>query len=1784
MFDWLRRLLGAAGGAVNNAVNTAGRFVQQNNPVNQWQQVQRQLPQVQRQIQRQIQPYIPRIQPPTPPPQLRQIQNLNIPRLANISADTARNVLGNIGKGYTNFAKQQEAKFRSDINLARNNPATFAVSKTSLLGAVAPFLDTSPVKLPKVDFTGYVDRSGDRIANTNVGRNPIVGFAGQNIVKPIIRSGARVADVMQGQEQYAPGIKGIAQLSTDAFNVGSLAYTPAKAGQLALGGKAALRVAPSAALRGAGAGAGISTLNQYADTGRINPTDVALSGLLGGVANVALPVAGGYAGRGLQRAGTAVKPVARELRLDTGGFAKLPGKNNPIDPLEALKAEARKYKSADEFIGKDNTQFADLPNYKFDINQAQKDFSTIQNLQKAITTDMPDATPAQRRKVYIDTINAVNKKYGTNMSTDINDILDVTRNANKYPNELAYESGRKAKTDLYNQAHAEAKTPQPTVEAKQSRLEQYGWRSETTSDGTKVYNRNGKHVATIKQGKNGRLTSYFADGEKMGSAGGSIDQYAEKIATQQFYAKKIEATPQNTGGTLRPDMKPIPTTDANKAMTADTDAAYKKQVDQRFAEADKRTKEMMAEMKWQKAREKFNTAEEYHLSEVDRLYKKYKNKTGYADSDIHRLKRRIINDHFDELDPETQVYFEHMAPGTDFENISKPSYRGFADASGGSGTEGVHASQIYELEQVVDEIRSADLYNQATAPQVGKTNASGNFSKGEKVGFAGILSPQGKERTGTFVRQVDKYLAEIDYGDHTELNHVNNLYKLDDSTPPAQVGKTTQATLKQANELVEPQATQLDRMGTVSAPQTLSKTGVDISSQADNTPISLKIKGQMSDANYLKRFGKERGAVKIKIKPFTPEDYAFERWKDRGALSLGRETLERNLDRVAGKDAPKVKKFLVEQSRNNEFQRAQFLNSKRGEVKNYIVDQLGIKPRSKESALVQKYGEGLIDDVQLNQEAGARAPQIAEAASYFRSQYDELLDQWNAVRTRYGYDEVPKRQDYFRHFKEINDNIMQLGMIPKSRDLPTSISGITDIFRPNKPFSNAELRRYTNETTFDAVGGFDNYLDSVSRQIFHTDTVQRGRYVENAIRKQAEDNPEIELPNFVANLGEWTNLVSGKKTRIDRASEQLLGRKVYGLMDALRRKTSANMVGANLSSAMSNFIPFTQSISTTSKPSVIKGMMSSATSPLRGDVNSIDGEVSSYLTRRFAKDAIVKVKGAKAADIASTPFKWVDEFTSRSIVAGKYYENLSKGLNSKEAMKAADDYASKVITDRSIGQLPNLMNTKTIGFITQFQAEINNQVSFLMRDIPELAGGNKVKIANMLGQFVVFSYLFNTGYEKVMGRRPQIDPIQAGIDMYQALNADNDDTTSEKVISGLKKAGDRIATGLPFVSVFTGGRLPVNAMLPDVPALTKGIGSIGSPEGTQWGQFYKGVSGPAFYGLPPFGGGQAKKTLEGLYSYSKGESTTPAGRQRFEVAQTPANLAKSLVFGQYSTDEGKQYIKQLGENQSGQGGGSKDKEYLKAFDAGERKFLSMTKKEQEEYLKQDQRFNGTKEKYRIWKIDQEGIDLPEGISDQSRDVLTQLAKTSERDKKAFKDKNLYAVELAEYEKDKLEGKLNDIEDGKRIKSLQRNKVYNDFDPLVRDLYSLNKTEFFRYIKNNPNGKALFAQAVALDDALVAIGLKSKLRNKYGQILEPGVRVARAKKGRSKKGGGKGRKGGVAKTGVVRLKSPKLRLSMSVVPPKVGKVSLKTSPKLRPASAKPVAKLSRVGSVKVRSNA
>jgi hypothetical protein len=69
----------------------------------------------------------------------------------------------------------------------------------------------------------------------------------------------------------------------------------------------------------------------------------------------------------------------------------------------------------------------------------------------------------------------------------------------------------------------------------------------------------------------------------------------------------------------------------------------------------------------------------------------------------------------------------------------------------------------------------------------------------------------------------------------------------------------------------------------------------------------------------------------------------------------------------------------------------------------------------------------------------------------------------------------------------------------------------------------------------------------------------------------------------------------------------------------------------------------------------------------------------------------------------------------------------------------------------------------------------------------------------------------------------------------------------------------------------------------------------------------KGLQDPLYKLIPPFGGAQAKKTIEGLTSFNKG-AVEKKGEMRFPVAKTPGNLAKSALFGQYSTKEAKEYF------------------------------------------------------------------------------------------------------------------------------------------------------------------------------------------------------------------------------------------------------------------------------------
>ena len=196
-----------------------------------------------------------------------------------------------------------------------------------------------------------------------------------------------------------------------------------------------------------------------------------------------------------------------------------------------------------------------------------------------------------------------------------------------------------------------------------------------------------------------------------------------------------------------------------------------------------------------------------------------------------------------------------------------------------------------------------------------------------------------------------------------------------------------------------------------------------------------------------------------------------------------------------------------------------------------------------------------------------------------------------------------------------------------------------------------------------------------------------------------------------------------------------------------------------------------------------------------------------------------------------------------------------------------------------------------------------------------------------------------------------------------------------------------------------------------------------------------------------------------------------------------------------------------------------------------------------------------------------------GLPRQHVDFLSRVATMSDEQKEKVKYDEPdfeYKQALANYENDKLKGKISKAEEIKKQGELLKMKVGSTYNKEVREFYGLNKTQLYNYLTNDPNGQAIADQIIALDDAMVANGAiaKNKFRDKYGNIdFDPGS-----------SGGGGGGKGGKGKAfNAVTIKSPETPQLSSV---KVGKPSGQLAKKpgvTKIAKRKPV----RIGGAKIK---
>lgn len=669
-------------------------------------------------------------------------------------------------------------------------------------------------------------------------------------------------------------------------------------------------------------------------------------------------------------------------------------------------------------------------------------------------------------------------------------------------------------------------------------------------------------------------------------------------------------------------------------------------------------------------------------------------------------------------------------------------------------------------------------------------------------------------------------------------------------------------------------------------------------------PMSLyKTEKMAKDAEQLAGYK----PVKLNKKGVTPvpkEIFSLDKWqvgRPLERLRYSRETPQRVFEAAAPdlRTANVLNEYLPNYVAKQETNLVKELNDISRGIKENVIDQLNIKPNSPEDKAVKLFGEKAMTIEQLKEDFPQSWENVVKADQYFRQLYDDLLNRVNAAITQYGYDPVPKRKDYYTHAQELKNAYELIGDLIKGKteNFPVQLAGASADLKPGKQFFKYALKRMGNAPHIQsAIGSVESYLVPALRQIYMTEPIQRGRLLEQAIKDIVESNKDIvnksDYNNLIGWLSDYVNLIAGKKTYLSRGTEALLGREGYTLLKSVQSQISRNLVGAKISAALTSFVPLTQSIATTDKKAVVKGLFDVVVNKFRWrDDYVIDGVQSGFLRRRFMPEKHYLTLWDKIGNSSMWLFETCDKFVSSLIVAAKYHEKLAAGYSKKQAMDLADKFAARAISDRSFGQMPLLFNDQGIlNPLLQFQLEINNGLSFLLKDTKTLAKGDIKKQAEYIGQIIIFSYLYNNVFEMVTGQRPAFDPIGMTLQINEIM---------QSPITDEKQKASRIARvivdSLPFVSAFTGGRIPLAAGVPSIEQM------VDSP--------LKSAAKFAFvYGMPA-GGSQLYNTIEGLAAYALGAETTPSKKVKFPIEQNIPNLLRSILFGKSSLPEAREYYK-----------------------------------------------------------------------------------------------------------------------------------------------------------------------------------------------------------------------------------------------------------------------------------
>lgn len=403
------------------------------------------------------------------------------------------------------------------------------------------------------------------------------------------------------------------------------------------------------------------------------------------------------------------------------------------------------------------------------------------------------------------------------------------------------------------------------------------------------------------------------------------------------------------------------------------------------------------------------------------------------------------------------------------------------------------------------------------------------------------------------------------------------------------------------------------------------------------------------------------------------------------------------------------------------------------------------------------------------------------------------------------------------------------------------------------------------------------------------------------------------LNKYLKHTNHFINDLAGKSNPADRWFQENIGRKAFGVMDWLNKRVKTNTILGNASSAVAQAFNIPQAIGEF-KQYAIPGMQDTMAQIFKKwTKKTYPIDKSAFIKERYFDSSYNKFQtswllskvGVNVRPRIKQTAAWylnaVDEISTRFMWNSFYRKAIAENI--KDPIRWSDQMTKDMVGGRGIGEVPIAQKSKVIQIVAPFQLEVGNAWWVLQDQMTQKKFG-------AIATSMLASYIMNRAAEEVRGNPVSFDPIDAIIEGMRELDDPTTDTF-EKILRAGGRIGGEVLSNVPlgqtaaamypkYVFMLAGRQMPSRKAL------------FGRNDPTRFGSgllVAKGMTDPVYKVLPPFGGIQAKKTVEGVESLVKGKVDSRSGKSTlFEVDRNIENGFKSVLFGKWSTPTARAYF------------------------------------------------------------------------------------------------------------------------------------------------------------------------------------------------------------------------------------------------------------------------------------